>query len=72
MRFVTDGDAVAVGRTLLTVFMVAGSGPATTLPFWRGRDHDRFVRTEQGWRLASRQWVSLFTREPVSQQIRRA
>jgi hypothetical protein len=66
MRFVTDGDAAAVGRTILTVFMAAGSGPATTLPFEVGEDHDRFIHTEHGWRLASRRWVALFTREPAS------
>jgi hypothetical protein len=33
MRFVADGANAAEGTTLLTVFMVAGPGPATTLPF---------------------------------------
>ena len=62
MRFVYDGDNVAIGTSVLTVFMVAGEQAATTVPFNVGEDHDRFVRTEQGWRLVSRRWVELFTR----------
>ena len=62
MRFVYDGDDAAIGTTVLTVFMAAGGQPATTLPFDVGEDHDRFVRTEQGWRFASRRWVELFAR----------
>jgi SnoaL-like protein len=62
MRFVTDGADTAEGTTLLTVFMVAGPGAGTTLPWSVGEDHDRFVRTEVGWKLVSRHWVELFTR----------
>jgi hypothetical protein len=62
MRFVTDGPDAAIGTTVLTVFMVAGSGPATTTPWSVGEDHDRLVRTPQGWRIASRRWVELFSR----------
>lgn len=62
MRFVYDGDDAAIGTTVLTVFMAAGGQPATTVPFDVGEDHDRFVRTEQGWRFASRRWVELFAR----------
>jgi hypothetical protein len=54
MRFVADGADAAEGITILTVFMTAGPGPATTLPFSVGEDHDRFVRTENGWKMASR------------------
>jgi hypothetical protein len=62
LRFVYDGDNAAIGTTVLTVFMVAREQAATTVPFNVGEDHDRFVRTEQGWRLVSRRWVELFTR----------
>ena len=62
MRFVAGGPNAANGITLLTVFMVAGPGPATTLPWMVGEDHDRFLRTEHGWRLVSRRWVELFWR----------
>jgi hypothetical protein len=62
MRFIADGADAAEGTTVLTVFMVAGPGAATTLPWMVGEDHDRFVRTEHGWRLVSRRWVELFTR----------
>jgi hypothetical protein len=62
MRFVADGPNAAKGTTILTVFMVAGPGPATTLPWMIGEDHDRFLRTEHGWRLVSRRWVELFWR----------
>jgi hypothetical protein len=62
MRFVTTGENTAGGTTVLTVFMVAGPGAATTQPFAVGEDHDEFVRTEQGWKLVSRLWVELFAR----------
>jgi hypothetical protein len=65
MRFVADGVNEAHGTTVLMVFMVAGQGPATTQPFSVGEDHDRFVRTEQGWKLVSRRWLELFTRGDV-------
>jgi len=62
MRFVANGPDEAEGITILTVFMVAGTGAATTLPFEVGEDHDRFIRTAEGWRFASRRWVELFSR----------
>jgi len=62
MRFVADGPDAAEGITILTVYMVSGPGAATTLPLQVGEDHDRFVRTPEGWRLASRRWVELFSR----------
>jgi hypothetical protein len=62
MRFVYDGDHAAIGTTVLTVFMVAGDQASTTVPYNVGEDHDRFVRTGQGWRFAPRRWVELFTR----------
>jgi hypothetical protein len=65
MRFVYDGPDAAEGITILTVFMVAGSNDATTLPWNVGEDHDRFVRTADGWRFASRRWVNLFSRGDV-------
>jgi hypothetical protein len=65
MRFVADGANEAEGTTVLTVFMVAGPGAATTVPRTVGEDHDRFVRTEHGWKLVSRRWVELFTRGDV-------
>ena len=65
MRFVSTGPDTAEGITVLTVFMVAGSDAARTLPWSVGEDHDRFVRTEEGWKLASRQWVELFSRGDV-------
>jgi hypothetical protein len=65
MRFVAGGANAAEGTTVLTVFMAAGNEAATTVPFSVGEDHDRFVRTERGWRLASRRWVELFARGDV-------
>jgi hypothetical protein len=62
MRFVYDGPNRAKGTTMLTVFMIAGDGPATTIPWSVGEDHDEFVRTENGWKFKSRQWVELFSR----------
>jgi len=66
MRFIADGPDAAVGRTVLTVYQGTGPGSPTTLPWSVGEDHDRFVRTEQGWRIASRRWVELFARPAVS------
>ena len=62
MRFAADGPDAAEGVTILTVYMVAGSGPATTVPLQVGEDHDRYVRTKDGWRITSRRWVELFSR----------
>jgi len=64
-RFVSDGPNRAIGTSILTVFMVSGNNIASTVPFNVGEDHDTFVRTEQGWRLASRRWVELFARGDV-------
>jgi hypothetical protein len=61
MRFVADGPDAAEGVTLLTVFMDA-DGTQSSVPWNIGEDHDRFVRTEEGWRIASRRYVNLFTR----------
>jgi hypothetical protein len=61
MRFVNRGPDAAEGTTVLIVFMDAdGTEPA--VPFNVGEDHDRFVRTERGWRLLSRRWIELFAR----------
>ena len=55
----------AHGITILTVYMAAGTEAATTVPFNVGEDHDRFIRTDEGWRFASRRWVALFARGDV-------
>lgn len=62
MRFVADGPNAAHGITIPTVYMAAGTEAATTVPFNVGEDHDRFIRTDGGWRFASRRWVALFAR----------
>jgi len=61
MRFFADGPDAAEGVTLLIVFMDA-DGTHSSVPWNIGEDHDRFVRTEEGWRIASRRYVNLFTR----------
>jgi hypothetical protein len=61
MRFVMDGADAAVGSTILIVFMDV-DGTKSSVPFNVGEDHDRFVRSEQGWRFASRRWVELYRR----------
>jgi SnoaL-like domain len=61
MRFVADGPDAAVGSTILIVFM-DGDGTRSSVPFNVGEDHDRFVRTEHGWRFRSRRWVELYKR----------
>src|SRR5262245_31204695 len=62
MRFVTTGINDAEGTSVLTVFMVAGPTTPTTIPWSVGEDHDRFIRTKQGWRFVQRHWFELFTR----------
>jgi hypothetical protein len=63
MRFLVTGDQTAEGVTVLTVFFDnLRTTPGTSVPWTVGEDHDRFVRTEQGWRLLARSWTSLFQR----------
>jgi MmyB-like transcription regulator ligand binding domain len=38
------------------------TAPGTSVPWTVGEGHDRFLRTEQGWRLVARSWTSLFER----------
>ena len=57
----TDGPDAVEGTTLLVTFMDA-NGSQSSVPWNVGEDHDRFVRTEQGWRFASRSYVNLFAR----------
>jgi SnoaL-like domain len=61
MRFIADGPDAATGSTILIVFMDP-DGTRSSVPFNVGEDHDRFVRTEDGWRFMSRQWVELYER----------
>ena len=61
MRFVKLGPDEAEGITVLTVYMVEGDEAATTLPYRVGEDHDRFVRTKDGWRFLQRRHVELFS-----------
>jgi hypothetical protein len=63
MRFVADGDDAAEGTTLLIQYLDEGDAQGTTLPRAVGEDTDRFVRTEQGWRFASRSFEQLFVRQ---------
>jgi hypothetical protein len=64
MRLTVVGDHEAEGVTILTVFMDDETN--SSIPWVVGEDHDRFVRTEQGWRFKSRRWKQLFARpEPL-------
>ena len=63
MRFVSTGENTAAGVTVLTVFMEEGDGMGDTSPWVVGEDHDRFVRTPEGWRIASHIWRPLFERK---------
>jgi hypothetical protein len=60
MRFTIVDDDTAEGVTLLTVFM--DDQASSSVPWVVGEDHDRFVRTDRGWRFASRRWNQLFAR----------
>jgi hypothetical protein len=63
MRFIADGDDRAEGTTVITQYIDQGAGPGTTVPGAVGEDHDRFVRTDQGWRFVSRSFELLFVRQ---------
>ncbi len=60
MRFELVGEREAKGVTILTVFM--DDETRSSMPWVVGEDHDRFVRTEEGWRFKSREWKQLFAR----------
>ena len=60
MRFTDRGSGRATGSTLLTVFMHDGDGQGSAVPAVVGEDTDEFVRTDGGWRFASRAFETLF------------
>jgi hypothetical protein len=60
MRFALVDDKTVEGVTVLTVFM--DDAKSSSVPWVVGEDHDRFVRTEHGWRFKSRRWNQLFSR----------
>jgi hypothetical protein len=60
MRFTGRGNGQATGSTLLTVFMHHGDGRGPALPAVVGEDTDEFIRTDAGWRFASRTFKTLF------------
>jgi SnoaL-like domain len=60
MRFIGRGDDRATGSTLPTVFMHDGDGRGPAVPAVVGEDTDEFVRTDAGWRFASRTFETLF------------
>lgn len=60
MRFSLVGDNEVEGLTILMVFM--DDETSSSVPWVVGEDHDRFVRTPQGWRFKSRLWKQLFAR----------
>jgi hypothetical protein len=60
MRFTDRGGRRATGSTLLTVFMHDGDGRGPALPAIVGEDTDEFIRTDAGWRFASRTFETLF------------
>jgi SnoaL-like domain len=62
MRFTDQGNGQVTGSTLLTVFMREGSCCGSAIPAVVGEDTDEFVRTDAGWRLASRTFETLFVK----------
>ncbi|MER7891299.1 nuclear transport factor 2 family protein [Micromonospora sp. NPDC094482] len=70
MRFVAtgvdaDGRDTAEGVTVLTVYLDDAHGRPISTPWVVGEDHDKFVRTDIGWRFTHRTWVQLFSRDPA-------
>ena len=61
MRFVSLGADEAEGVSVFTVYMAEGKERASPIPWSVGEDHDRFVRTDLGWRFAERRWRELFS-----------
>lgn len=61
-RFVDTGDGTASGTSMLTAYFTPAGQAPTTAPFAVGEDHDTFVRTAEGWKLASRLWVPMAIR----------
>lgn len=61
MHFVSDGPDAARGTHVVIAFMDA-DGTRSSVPWNVGEDHDRFVRTDEGWRIASRSFGALFER----------
>ena len=60
MRFIARGNDQATGSSLLTVFMHDGAGRGPAVPAVVGEDTDEFIRTDAGWRFASRTFETLF------------
>ena len=54
------GEVRCESGAVLTVFMDDETG--SSFPWVVGEDHDRFIRTNDGWRFASRRWEQLFAR----------
>ncbi len=67
MRFVAAGEDSAEGVTVLTGFMDDETGSSTLRVI--GEDHDRFVRTDDGWRFASRRWEQLLARTVTAPSV---
>jgi hypothetical protein len=63
-HFVADGPDKAIGSTVLTVYLDDGESSSPTTPHTVGEYHDRFVRTDRGWRFLSRDVDQLFVRGP--------
>ncbi|WP_431037898.1 nuclear transport factor 2 family protein [Streptomyces sp. P6-2-1] len=64
-RFLADGPDRASGTVMVTAYYVPAEGAGdivATTPFAVGEDHDTYVRTREGWRLASRRWELWFSR----------
>jgi hypothetical protein len=64
MLFRGHGDNYAGSTTLVTLFLRRHDEAGSPLPWAIIEDHDRFVRTDQGWRFVSRRWEQLFSRTP--------
>ena len=63
MRFFSDSADSAEGVTVLTVFFDNRQDTlGTSVPWVVGEDHDQFMRTDHGWRIAQRNWETLFAR----------
>jgi hypothetical protein len=50
VRVVSDRASAATGAALLATDMLEGDRLGTSMRWNAGQDHDRFVRTWQGWR----------------------
>lgn len=60
MRFAAAGEDQPEGTTVITQHVDDGGSPGIAVPRVAVEDFDQFVRTDKGWRIASRSFEFLY------------